>query len=95
LKDNKIFTFDIINSKINETSIPALKNEGNVYESINNILLSQDKSRALITIGTFDKTSKEYQNEFAGPQSVSTKEIKYDIQTNKWENSSIIETAKI
>jgi hypothetical protein len=94
LKDNKIFTFDIINSKINEASIPALKNEGNVYESINNILLSQDKSKALITIGTFDKTSKEYQNEFAGPQSVSTKEIKYDIQTNKWENSSIIETAK-
>lgn len=94
LKDNKIFTFDIVNSKVNEASIPALKNEGNVYESINNILLSQDKSKALITIGTYDKTSKEYQNEFAGPQSVSTKEIKYDIQTNKWENSSIIETAK-
>lgn len=95
VKDNKIFTFDIVNSKVNEASIPALKNEGNIYESINNILLSQDKSKALITIDTYDKTSKEYQYDVkGGPQSVSTKEIKYDIQTNKWENSSIIETAK-
>lgn len=94
LKDNKIFTIDIYSSKVNETSLPALKNEGSVYESINNILLSQDKTKALITIGTYDKTSPEYQNEFAGPQSVSTKEIRYDVQSNKWEYSNIVETAK-
>ncbi|MFA5228599.1 MAG: hypothetical protein WC446_02455 [Candidatus Paceibacterota bacterium] len=94
LKDNKIFKFNIISLAINETSLPVLRNETNVYESINDIVLSLDKTKAIIAIAVYDKNSKEYQNELGGPKPISTREIEYDIQSDKWKNSNFSEIVK-
>ena len=91
LKDNKIGLLDLKTKVVKNTSLPVLKNDDKYYESVNQIILSSDKSEAIIIIGLFDKNDK---GGYGGPMSISTREIKYNLLTDKWENTQILESVR-
>lgn len=93
-KENEIYLYDLKNGETSKTSIPPLRDEGDVYETVSQVMLSPDKTEAMISIALYDKDSEEFRNEFAGPLPVSRRQIIYDLANDEWKDSDAISRAR-
>jgi len=87
-RDNKIFLFDRLNNQISQTSLPALLDNGDLYESPNIMVFSTDGVEVIIQYNYYDKNSEEYHNEFYGSLPTSATHYRYDIAKNTYTNAN-------
>jgi hypothetical protein len=75
----------ILDRKTNDrwaTTLPTLLQGEVEYEGADVVVVSTDGAEAILTYSLFDKNSEQYRSEFAGPQPVSRKAYRYNIEQN-------------